>query len=108
MVRGMMAFLAAFFSLFATLGYLAYGERTEDFVTLNIPRANGAGGVSVALYTVAILLTYPLQLFPAVNCLERHIFRGTKPTVSRTWLKNMLRTSTVLLTALVASFAGDR
>ncbi|CAN0021520.1 unnamed protein product [Laminaria digitata] len=37
---------------------------------MNIPRGEPVGALSVGLYGVAIMLSYPLQLFPAVKCLE--------------------------------------
>lgn len=42
----------------------------QTFVTMNIPRGEPIGALSVGLYSVAIMLSYPLQLFPAVKCLE--------------------------------------
>lgn len=42
----------------------------QTFVTMNIPREDPVGTLSVGLYSVAIMLSYPLQLFPAVKCLE--------------------------------------
>ena len=42
----------------------------QTFVTMNIPRGDPLGTLSVGLYSVAIMMTYPLQLFPAIKCLE--------------------------------------
>eukprot|EP00752_Nemacystus_decipiens_P005590 g5059.t1 len=69
-VRVAMFFLAIVFSLFGSAGYLAYGEHTETFVTMNIPAGHPVGALSVGLYSIAIMMSYPLQLFPAVKCLE--------------------------------------
>lgn len=88
-------------SLLSTIG--------QTFVTMNIPQGDPVGAVSIALYSVAIMLTYPLQLFPAIKCMERHLFRaGGQRTFQRTWLKNSLRAATVLFTAVVANYAGSR
>lgn len=48
--------------------YLAFGEQTATFVTLNI---EGPPGLLVrAIFALAVVLTYPLQLFPAMQALE--------------------------------------
>lgn len=43
---------------------------TQTFVTMNIPAGHPVGALSVGLYSIAIMMSYPLQLFPAVKCLE--------------------------------------
>eukprot|EP00903_Cladosiphon_okamuranus_P012701 g11875.t1 len=106
-VRVAMFFLAIVFSLFACMGYLAYGEETETFVTMNIPAGHPIGALSVGLYSIAIMMSYPLQLFPAVKCLEGHLFGAVRQrSLLRKWLKNSLRAALVLLTAAVAMFVG--
>ena len=42
----------------------------QTFVTMNIPKGHPIGALSVGLYSIAIMMSYPLQLFPAVKCLE--------------------------------------
>lgn len=37
---------------------------------MNIPKGHPIGALSVGLYSIAIMMSYPLQLFPAVKCLE--------------------------------------
>ncbi|CAM9976758.1 unnamed protein product [Pylaiella littoralis] len=107
-VRAAMFFLAIVFSVFACMGYLAYGDNTETFVTMNIPKGP-VGTFSVALYSVAIMMSYPLQLFPAVKCLEGHLFGAVRQrSLLRKWLKNSLRAALVLFTAAVAMFVGPR
>ncbi|CAN0488593.1 unnamed protein product, partial [Hapterophycus canaliculatus] len=41
----------------------------QTFVTMNIPEGHPVGSLSVGLYSIAIMMSYPLQLFPAVKCL---------------------------------------
>ena len=51
--------------------YAAFGDGTATFVTLNIegPLALGVR----AAFSLAVILTYPLQLFPAVQALEAQL-----------------------------------
>jgi len=56
--------------------YLAYGETTATFVTLNL---DGPVALCVrAAFAFAVVLTYPLQLFPAMQALEEKL-RLTAP-----------------------------
>lgn len=58
------------------MGFITYSaNEKKTFVTMNVPQGDAVGFVSVALYSVAIVLTYPLQLFPAVNCIERRVMQ---------------------------------
>ncbi|CAN0305333.1 unnamed protein product [Ectocarpus sp. 6 AP-2014] len=106
-VRVAMLFLAIVFCIFGCLGYLAYGEGIETFVTMNIPAGHPVGALSVGLYSIAIMMSYPLQLFPAVKCLEGHLFGALRQrSLLRKWLKNTLRAAVVLATAAFAMFVG--
>ena len=57
--------------------------------------------------SVAILLSMPLQLFPAVRIMENGLFsRSGKHNPSVKWQKNLFRAGTVLFCSLV-SWAGS-
>ncbi|CAB1101522.1 unnamed protein product [Ectocarpus sp. CCAP 1310/34] len=106
-IRVAMLFLSIVFCLFGCLGYMAYGESIETFVTMNIPAGHPVGALSVGLYSIAIMMSYPLQLFPAVKCLEGHLFGAVRQrSLLRKWLKNTLRAAVVLATAAFAMFVG--
>ena len=63
-----MAISTVAYTLTGFCGYLAYGDDTQTFVTMNIagPLANAAR----AAFVLSVLLTYPLQLWPALQALE--------------------------------------
>lgn len=50
-----------------TLAYLAYGSNTQAVVLTNLPQDNKFVNAVQFLYSIAILLSTPLQLFPAVS-----------------------------------------
>ena len=57
------------FLLLGSMGYLAFGASTSTFITLNLE----AGPLAVAvrgMFAGAILLCYPLNIFPAIQSLE--------------------------------------
>lgn len=75
--------------LMAVLPVLAYGQITEGSIGDEIEKehpGHGAENLLVgmnAAITVAVLLTYPVQLFPAVEVLEGWIMRARRACASR-------------------------
>lgn len=83
------------------VGYLAFGEETDTVILLNFPSDSVYVSVVQFLYAMAILLSTPLQLFPAIRILENGIFkRSGKHNTKVKWRKNYFRTFLVLFTAL--------
>ncbi|GAV51895.1 hypothetical protein ZYGR_0AF03660 [Zygosaccharomyces rouxii] len=87
------------------LCYCAFGAKVETVVLLNFPQ-DSIATISVQLiYSLAILLSTPLQLFPAIRIFETWTFPSNasgKHNHHVKWLKNYFRTSVVIFTALLA------
>ncbi|CAJ2508192.1 Uu.00g093780.m01.CDS01 [Anthostomella pinea] len=97
--------------LFITMGavsYAAYGSKTETVVLLNLPQdSKFVNGVQF-LYSLAILLSTPLQIFPAIRITENALFtRSGKYNPYIKWQKNMFRFFVVFLCALIAWAGAD-
>lgn len=45
------------------LGYISYGEKVEDSITLNLPKKDVISQVIRIAFTLSIFLTYPLQFY---------------------------------------------
>ncbi|KAI5290661.1 neutral amino acid transporter [Ascosphaera aggregata] len=90
-------------------GYAAFGSKTETVVILNLPQDNAFVNSVQFLYSVAILLSTPLQLFPAIRILENGLFtRSGKYNPGIKWKKNGFRFILVAFCAVVAWIgAGD-
>lgn len=55
------------------------------------------------LYSLAILLSTPLQIFPAITILEKGVFtKSGKHSKNIKWMKNSFRFMVVMVTALIA------
>jgi proton-coupled amino acid transporter len=95
--------------LIATMGYLAYGEDIQTVILLNLPQTNFFVQLIQFFYSLAILLSTPLQIFPVIGLIEKLIFDKssgkTNPRVK--WFKNLLRTCIVLLTVNIAWFGAS-
>jgi len=89
------------------LGYLAFGNDVEPFVTNELPTKGLLGPLVRIMYSLAILATYPLQLFPGTLILEEYLIEpmGLVPS-KRKVAKNGLRMFVVCCTCLTAIYAG--
>ncbi|KAJ2395713.1 hypothetical protein GGI05_001459 [Coemansia sp. RSA 2603] len=97
--------------LFVTIGalsYLTFGDSVETVILLNLP--NGSVwtlGVQL-LYSLAIVMSVPLQLFPAIRIIESGMFtRSGKGNPVVKWQKNLFRTLLVVFIAMVAIFGAE-
>ncbi|KAJ1876081.1 hypothetical protein LPJ71_011576, partial [Coemansia sp. S17] len=92
-----------------SLSYLTFGEKVEAVVLLNLPNQSAWTMLVQILYSVAILFSMPLQLFPAVKIMEAMMFtRSGREHKSIKWQKNIFRTAMALLIALIAVFGADQ
>ncbi|EMG49528.1 AVT4 Vacuolar amino acid transporter 4 [Candida maltosa Xu316] len=100
--------IAVIMIIVGSLGYLTFGERVQTVILLNLPQDSPMVIITQLLYSLAILLSTPLQLFPAIRLLEsKLIFGSGKSSPSVKWLKNIFRTSFVVFTAYIAYIGGQ-
>lgn len=112
----------------ATIGYLAYGSAIETVILLNLPQKNILISVIQLLYSFAIMLSTPLQMFPAIKIIENGLFRQYKRLMNKPltedgsssgedvtgksslkvkWIKNVVRTLIVVFVVVVACLGAD-
>lgn len=105
---GVMIAITTIFVSMGALSYAAYGTNTKTVIILNLPQDSKIVNGIQFLYSLAILLSTPLQLFPAIRIMENGLFRGSgkhNPYVK--WQKNTFRFVTVFATAAVAWGGAD-
>jgi solute carrier family 36 (proton-coupled amino acid transporter) len=104
-----MIIITVLFSAAGIVSYAAYGSKTKTVVLLNLPQDDRTVNGVQFLYSVAILLSTPLQLFPAIRILETSLFsRSGKYNPYIKWQKNAFRFFLVFVCALIAwGGAGD-
>ena len=107
LTSGIVAVVAIFLT-FGLAGYLAYGEETEEVVTLNLPHNALVAAVQL-LYCMGLLLTYPVMMFPAVQLVEDFgrvaAWIGKAPgssLVRHLARQRALRTAMVVVTVIIA------
>ena len=108
-LAGVMIFITILFVSIGALSYAAFGSSTKTVVLLNLPQDSVFVNTVQLLYSLAILLSTPLQLFPAIRIMENELFsRSGKYNAYVKWKKNGFRFFLVLMCALIAwGGAGD-
>lgn len=71
-----MTAITLLFVMIGVVGYSAYGENVRLIIILNLPQSNVAVQLILVLYSIAVFLTGPLQLFPAIRIGESVIFNS--------------------------------
>lgn len=97
------------FTGMGALCYATFGADTKTVVLLNLPQNDKFVNAVQFLYSIAILLSTPLQLFPAIRILENILFtRSGKANKKVKWYKNFFRFFLVIACAMIAwGGAGD-
>lgn len=108
-LAGVMIIITVIFVSMGALSYAAFGSATRTVVLLNLPQDDKFVNAVQLLYSLAILLSTPLQLFPAIRIMETELFsRSGKFNPWIKWKKNIFRFFLVGCCALIAwGGAGD-
>lgn len=98
-----MVIITIIFLSMGALSYAAFGSKTETVVILNMPQDDKFVNAVQFMYSVAILLSTPLQIFPAIRITETELFtRSGKYNPYIKWQKNIFRFFVVMLCAAIA------
>ncbi|KAG0742559.1 hypothetical protein G6F16_008421 [Rhizopus arrhizus] len=101
-LSGTMVFITSLFLSVGFISYLAFGSQVQTVILLNMPDTTALNTVQ-GLYALAICLSIPLQLFPAIRIIENGLFtRSGKHSRLVKWQKNLFRLLFVLACAMLA------
>jgi len=90
------------------LSYAAYGKDIQTVVIVNLPQDKKFVQVVQFLYSMAILLSAPLQLFPALRIMENGLWTKSGKVEPRVkWEKNAFRFAVVMGCTMI-SWAGAK
>merc|ERR1719343_103024 len=92
----------SFYSFFALSNWIAFGRDVRTVLTTSLPSGILATSVQLA-YSIAVVFTFPLQNFPALEISTRSIQTRFSKTIPR----NMISCINILLLGLVALFTMD-
>ncbi|OMJ13712.1 Vacuolar amino acid transporter 3 [Smittium culicis] len=100
---------AVIFISVASFSYMAFGENVETVILLNLTEGGNATTFIQFLYSIAIMFSVPLQLFPAIRILETKIFtRSGKRNCAIKWQKNTFRLGLCLFVAASSTFVSEK
>ncbi|CAI8508758.1 unnamed protein product [Pichia kudriavzevii] len=91
------------------LCYATYGEDVQTMVILNLPQDSYAVISIQFFYSLAIMLSVPLQLLPAIRLMEARLFKrrqSGRVDPKTKWYKNIFRVMVTLLTSTIAYYGS--
>lgn len=98
-----MVIISVIFISAGALSYAAYGSKTKTVILLNMPQDDKLVNGVQFIYSLAILLSTPLQIYPAIEITSQQLFSKTgkyNPWIK--WQKNLFRFFMVVLCAAIA------
>ncbi|KAL6497947.1 Amino acid transporter avt3b [Orobanche hederae] len=95
-----MVFIAVMYGGFGAMGYLAFGENTEDIITANMGKGFLSTLVQMGL-CVNLFFTFPLMMNPVYEVFERRYWDG----LYCLWMRWMLVLAVSLVALFVPNFA---
>ncbi|KAE8396337.1 hypothetical protein ETB97_007827 [Aspergillus alliaceus] len=105
-----MMIITVLFTAVGALSYATFGVRTQTEIFSNFPQTDRLVNTIQFLYSLAILVGAPIQLFPATRIMEGKLFghKSGKGDPSIKWKKNIFRMFLVLCCGFISSVgAGD-
>ena len=101
--------IGVFYIIFSEYMIFGYGaERVyHPLITESLPRKSIVTYGIKILFSIMLLFTYPLQIFPANNVIESYLTPGWPKTRKRQLCKNISRTIVVTLSCILAISAYD-
>ncbi|KAF9125186.1 neutral amino acid transporter [Mortierella sp. 14UC] len=107
-LTGVMIGITVLFTSLGALSYATFGSKTQTVILLNLPQQSHMVQSVQALYSIAIMLSIPLQLFPAIRIMENGLFtRSGKYNMLVKWQKNFFRILSLFACAAIAIWAGE-
>ncbi|KAI4250257.1 MAG: hypothetical protein LQ352_005411 [Teloschistes flavicans] len=105
-----MVIITVIFTSVGALCYATFGDQTRVEIITNYPQSSKLVNAIQFLYSVAILVGTPVQLFPATRIIETKVFgerASGKRSAAMKWKKNALRTALTVLCALISIFGAS-
>jgi len=105
-LSGVMIGVAVLFASSGALSYMAFGSDVQTVVITNLPGNSRFVQAVQALYSIAILLSAPLQLFPALTILEMRLFKRSGKYDFRTKMRKNFFRCVVVAASMFSAWIG--
>ncbi|GAB1319774.1 hypothetical protein MFIFM68171_09984 [Madurella fahalii] len=102
-----MVLITVVFTSVGAVCYATFGSTTQIQIINNFPQDSKLVNAVQLLYSVAVLVGTPVQLFPALRIIEGRVFghRSGRRSLRTKWVKNLFRFGVIVVCGLV-SVAG--
>ncbi|KAL8766372.1 MAG: hypothetical protein Q9209_006842 [Squamulea sp. 1 TL-2023] len=100
-----MVIITVIFTSIGALCYATFGDKTRVEIISNYPQTSKLVNSVQFLYSIAVLVGTPVQLFPAIRIMETRLFgdrTSGKRSSATKWKKNAFRTSITILCVLIS------
>ena len=105
-----MVIITIIFTSIGALCYATFGDHTRVEIISNYPQDSKLVNVVQFLYSMAVLVGTPVQLFPAARIIENSLFgerASGKRSSSTKWKKNGFRAAITVLCGLISIFGAS-
>lgn len=105
-----MVIITLIFTSIGALCYATFGDQTRVEIISNYPQSSKLVNVVQFLYSMAVLVGTPVQLFPAVRIIETSLFgerASGKRSSATKWKKNGFRAAITVFCGLVSIFGAS-
>ena len=105
LLKIVMIIITLIFTSVGALCYVTFGTDTRIEIISNFPQTSKLVNAIQFLYSIAILVGTPVQLFPATRIIETWLFderASGKRSKATKWKKNALRTGLTVMCAVIA------
>jgi proton-coupled amino acid transporter len=99
----------ALYVFFGEFCLFVYGDEIQTpLITDNLPRGSPVVWVIKIAFSINLIFTYPLVIYPANTIIEGYLYANMPRSKKRQWLKNLNRTIMVLFTVVFCLSLGDK
>ncbi|RDW91176.1 putative amino acid transporter-1 [Coleophoma crateriformis] len=108
LLLGVMFLITIIFTSIGALSYATFGDKTNVEIISNFPQDDKLVNAVQFLYSLAVLVGTPVQLFPAMRIIEGALFghRSGKQNTSTKWKKNIFRMGIVCLCGIISALGA--
>lgn len=101
-----MVIITVLYTTIGVLGYIRFGEKIRGSVTLNLPTDELTAVIGQLLVAMAILFTFGLQFYIAIDILLRKLMTSSMMHSKNTW-ETVIRTSSLIIMGGIAIAIPD-
>lgn len=108
LLYGVMLLITIIFTSIGGLSYATFGDKTNVEVISNFPQDDKLVNAVQFLYSLAVLVGTPVQLFPAMRIIEGSLFghlSGKRDSMTK-WKKNAFRAGIVCLCGIISALGA--